>query len=202
MKISLSVLDEASIDDAIKAIQDLQKSIHASTISSVGDVSGAMAEELRDGYMSPKTLYAGSKAGMQFYSTEVEATDREVKSTVVADGPQVLFIEFGTGDNDRYYGDSPTRVILNDPLAARGTYGSGKGSSKHGWFYTGMPTENDPIDTEPAIRKRKLGEGMFQMSLGLGSMHTYGNPANPVAYVTLKRYRNGEALKIIRRNFK
>jgi len=201
MKINLS-LDEASIDAAIKAVKELKKSIHESTANAVSEISGAMAEELRAGYTSPRTLYAGDKTGMQFYATEAEASGKEVKSTVIAEGPQILFIEFGTGNNDRYYGDSPTRVILNDPLAARGTYGKGKGSSKYGWWYNGMPTENDPYDTEPTLKKVDVGGGNYQLRYGLGSMHTYGNPANPVAYVTLKRYKNGEATKIARRHFK
>lgn len=128
-----------------------------------------------------KVIYAGD-VGQIDISTEVTGKD----VTIRAKGEKVLFIEFGTGI--KY--ENPH---MKDFGFAAGMYGKGQGKNPHGWFYKGQPTNSDPSDTEPAIRRRKDGSTYESTSV----MHTFGSPANMPMYETQKELED-ELSEIVR----
>lgn len=91
------------------------------------------------------------------------------KRAVVAVGNAVLFIEFGSGV---VYPD--THPDKPSDLAARGTYGKGKGSNPKGWHY--IMGENGQLTAGGRpVKTNKRGDVVIK---------TKGNPANMSMYLT------------------
>lgn len=97
-------------------------------------------------------------------------------ATVKATGNATLFIEFGTGlpENGMTEAiDAKLHLIDSDGLVSRGQYGLRRGRQKKGWYYAGTPGLNPPSGTAWGVKAR-------------GKVHTYGNPATPAMYDTIK----------------
>lgn len=160
---------------SVSSISKAQKEI-SEILAKWEEVARAVLERLAQrGYDKAtvkfgNSIYAGDKGQIDI-TTVIEGNTLTIK----ASGKKVLFIEFGAGI--RY--ENPH---MEDFGFAAGMYGKGQGNNPHGWYYKGQPTENDPADTEPAIRRRKDGSTVESSTV----MHTFGSPANMPMYETEK----------------
>lgn len=152
-------LNEASIDQAIKELQEYKKWL----VEKTKDFLQALAEE---GVQIASAKFADATYdGTNDVSCSVEERG-DNKVAVMAVGSAVLFIEFGTG----------VRYADNHPEAAehgmvRGEYGYKLGRMEKGWRYKGDPGTNGQVITE---------------GKHAGEVHTYGNPANMSMYLTIR----------------
>ena len=89
---------------------------------------------------------------------------------ISASGEKILFIEFGTGVH--YVEQHPQPI---DGLAARGTYGAGKGSNDS-WAYIGEGGTNGEL-----VATKKDGRTVYQ---------THGNPPANAMYEAAKNIRD------------
>lgn len=152
-------LNEQSIDQAIKELQDYKKWLTDKT----KEFLKALGEE---GVEIASAKFADAQYdGTNDVSCSVEERG-DNKVAVVAVGSAVLFIEFGTGVR---YADNHPEAAENGMV--RGEYGYKLGRLEKGWRYKGDPGTNGEVITE---------------GKHAGEVHTYGNPANMSMYLTIR----------------
>ena len=152
-------LNEASIDKAIKELEDYKKWL----LSKTKEFLKALADEGVEiaNAKFAKAVYDGTND----VTCSVEERG-DGKIAIVAVGGATLFIEFGTGVK---YPDNHPEAGKHGMV--RGQYGYKLGRLPQGWRYTGEPGSNGELITE---------------GKHAGDIHTYGNPANMSMYQTVR----------------
>lgn len=127
VNIRINVFDPASIEAAIKQLEDYSKSLD--------DKASLLAEKLAEkglwyaewNFSSVQWTYSGAVD----YQLDVEKVDN-THYVITAGGETVLFLEFGAGAK-LGYGHPKAQEMGMGP----GTYPNGKGhwDSPHGWWY-------------------------------------------------------------------
>lgn len=130
MVIDINLLDEASINNAIRQVKEYRKWLEKKT----AEFLKRLAEEGMSiaNYRFEAALYSGVN--------DVEVTFQQVgelEYAVIALGQQTLFIEFGTGI---YNPDNQTEraEIVSGDIVGHGQYGKGFGKHQK-WAYEGEP---------------------------------------------------------------
>lgn len=137
MKIVINPLDPKSIDNALKQIQQYQRTFEQKV------------EELCRQLAEIGCTVAGARFSSAQYDGNNDVTVRIEKSEtgyrLIAEGSSVAFIEFGTGikmnpgGNASYPGDRPEGIV------GIGEYGKGHGATGHRWYYeSGKYTYGNP----------------------------------------------------------
>ena len=152
-------LNESSIDNAIKKLEEFEKWL----VTKTKEFLKALADEgvqIADAKFA-EAVYDGTN---DVSCSVEERGDNSI--AVVAVGGATLFVEFGTG----------VRYPDNHPEAGkhgmvRGEYGYKLGRREKGWRYRGDPGSQGEVITE---------------GKHAGEVHTYGNPANMCLYMTVR----------------
>lgn len=124
MKINIT-LDSASIDKAIQRIESYQKSIQSKANKLLMRLADIGVAEVQNCFAA--TNYHGDGGEPKIYR---EKTENGYK--VVADGDDVLFIEFGTGDAAFYPEDVGINVY---PGSWSSTEGTGEYAKYGSWHH-------------------------------------------------------------------
>lgn len=183
--LTIDVWDPKSIEAAIKDLKKEKSFMKAKTrelIKRLGDIG---VEQAQVQYNMPETQYAGLK-DVRVKVKKRHSVNRHT-ATIIAGGRSVMFIEFGTGifKSDDY--EARDDIKSESGLTLHGMYGKQQGANYYGWFYSGDPQAYNPGDTERAKGRQH-------------SMHTYGNEAMPVMYMTKKSLER-QIAKIVREVF-
>lgn len=161
MKIKVSL---GNIDEAIKAIEDYEKSLEKK--------QKKFAECLAE--IGVETAKISFRNAQYDGDNDVVVSDAkwidDNRLVLSATGKSVTFIEFGAG----VHYSSPSHPKADDFGFARGTYGHGLGKLDS-WRYEGNPGTHGELITEG---KHK------------GEVKTHGNPANRCMYDAGKEMRN------------
>lgn len=147
MKVELEGIE--SVIQALKKKRDSLPEKKREILLRLADVG----ENAASFYLSG-AVYSGDPGEIFIYSR----TEAEGKMAVYAEGPKVLFIEFGTG-KEEFISSLHPKFYLVPP---RGSYGKGKGANPP-WYYYGPPGTNGK-------------------DVGNGFSKTYGDPANRFMY--------------------
>lgn len=100
-----------------------------------GDKASAKADE---GFKS--AYYSGENDVEAWFEVKGSPMIGVAEAEVIADGEAALFIEFGTGVNNRTTAaERKERAEVSPGMLAHGEYGQQKGSNPKGWAYYGTP---------------------------------------------------------------
>ena len=127
MKITINPLDPASIQNAIKQIQQYQKNFE--------DRVFLLCEKLAEiGLEVAQPLFAAAR-----YDGNNDVTVRIEKSEtgyrLIAEGSSVAFIEFGSGIVENPSGNASYPLKRPDGIVGIGEYGKGHGATGEKWYY-------------------------------------------------------------------
>lgn len=161
MRIEINILDPASIDNAIRQVEQYQQKLER-------DMKYIVKEMAERGVDIIKAEYAAAPyAGVKDYSVDYTISDEGYKATIRANGQSVLFLEFGAG---LFKASAPFAVLdlLSGQPMPHGTYGKGRGKNPKGWVYTGEIGSNPPGGTHMIADGRAI--------------RTMGNDATPAVW--------------------
>lgn len=140
MRIDINILDPASIDNAIRQVEQYQQKLER-------DMKYIVKEMAKRGVDIIKAEYAAAPyAGVKDYKVDYHLSDDGMTATIIASGQSVLFLEFGAG---LFKASAPFAVLdlLSGQPMPHGTYGQGKGKNPKGWAYVGQMGSNPPGGT-------------------------------------------------------
>lgn len=158
-------LNPRSIDNAIKEIKAYKKWLADKISEFVDELAKQGLDIAQLKYQEADLSYTGTK------DVSVNIEKREDVTAIVAVGNSVLFIEFGTGVITA--DDHPDKPA---GIAARGTFGQGKGSQKTWGFY------GDETGTAGWFATKKVGTDVVEIIPHV--VLTHGTKANQTLYLT------------------
>ena len=170
MQIKIDIYDPSTVTAAIRELKKRQTWVKKKTQLFIRRLGEIGVDDADYWYNSNLTQLAGTKDIQTKVKYDFSGT--HYTATVIAQGEEVLFVEFGEGIF--YPDDYEARDDLapnSAPVHLHGFMGKGKGANPKGWIYVGNPEPYNPRGTFRPKGRKKI-------------MRTKGSPATPAMYLT------------------
>lgn len=154
-EIRINVLDSSSIEAAIKAMKAYERQAKKNAKKVPEEIAKRSAEKARSAYASYVYDW-GEQPVTASVSVKHTGSWGNRTSTITASGPEIGFLEFGTGVTYPTWGSSGDAPSPDPPVPARGSFGRHLGRN-HTWYY--KPWEG--VDTTFYTHGMHPAEGML-----------------------------------------
>lgn len=156
--IEINVFDPKSINDALRELDNVEKSLDDKTNRAIKNITFTAETEI-----SARCASADKDTDIDNVYELNDYQTGENERTIVLAGHSVLFEEFGTGITKSDSPEARADLTYGDVLN-HGEYGRGQGANPNGWKLNGKHTFGINAQTPMYSAKKKVKEQMANIA--------------------------------------